>query len=244
MRLAAISDMHANAVAFEAVIADLRRQAPDAVVCLGDIVMRGPQPKECVDMLRSLNPLATVRGNFDHRFTRFPPPGWSPKTYKEELRLRDFAYTSARLPDADQAWLANLPTEFATTTEGQGIELYHAAPGSLGQYVWPWATEEELSKMRVNASTKLVLFGHMHHPFVRTARGFTVVNTGSVGLPFDGDNRPSYAIIDITKNDLAIQIRRVAYDVEAAIQIARNCSMPDVELFEHALHHANFPYKE
>jgi putative phosphoesterase len=235
--------MHANAVAFGAVIADLHRQAPDAVVCLGDIVMRGPQPKECVDMLRALNPLAVVRGNFDHRFTRWPPPGWAPKTHKEELRLRDFTYTSARLPEADQVWLANLPVDACLTIEGHGIELYHAAPGSLHQYIWPWAPIEELQQMRTHAQTDLVLFGHMHNPFIRSAKGFTVVNVGSVGLPFDGDNRAGYVIIDLDKTDTAIQIRRVAYDIEAAIQIAHACGMPDIDLFEHALHHADYPYE-
>lgn len=243
MRLAAISDMHANAVAFEAVIADLHRQAPDAVVCLGDIVMRGPQPKECIDMLRALNPLAVVRGNFDHRFTRWPTPGWTPQTHKEVLRLRDFEYTSARLPEADQVWLANLPVDVTLSIEGHGLELYHAAPGSLHQYVWPWAPDEELRKMRVHDATALVLYGHMHHPLVRSTKGLTVVNVGSVGLSFDGDNRAAYAIIDLTGPDMAIQVRRITYDVEAAIQIARDRSMPDLELFEHALHHADYPYK-
>lgn len=242
MRLAAISDMHGNAVAFEAVINDLWGQAPDAVVCLGDVVMRGPQPKECVDMLRSLNPLVTVRGNFDNRFTRWPEPNWCPKTYKDELLLRDFEYTCARLPDDDQTWLGSLPVGFATDIEGLGVELYHAAPGSLVQYTWPWAPVEELCALRSDSRSGLVLFGHMHHPFVRSAKGFTVVNPGSVGLCFDGDNRASYAIIDIAGHDLAIQIRRVAYDVEAAIQVARNRSMPDVEVFAHAVRHAAYPY--
>lgn len=243
MRLAAISDIHGNAVAFQAVVDDLRRQSPDVVVCLGDIVMRGPQPKECVDMLRSLNPLVTVRGNFDDRFTRWPSPDWTPATYKDELLLRDFEFTCATLPETDQAWLGNLPLGFSMSMDGLDIELYHAAPGSLVQYTWPWAPLEDLSKMRVNSSTKLVLFGHMHQPFVRSAQGFTIVNAGSTGLSFDGDNRASYAIIDVTKTDLAIQVRRVSYDVEAAIQVARGRCMPDIEVFEHALRHAAYPYR-
>lgn len=244
MRIAAISDMHGNGVAFEAVIADLRRQAPDAVVCLGDITMRGPQPKECVEMLRALNPLVTVRGNFDWLFTRWPTPDWRPKTYKDELTLRDFEFTVARLPEADQHWLANLPVAFTTAIDGVQLELYHAGPGSLGRYTWPWAPVEELSTLRADERTGLVLFGHMHHPFVRTAQGFTVVNTGSVGLSFDGDNRASYAIIDIEGGDLAIQIRRVTYDVERAIQVARDVGMPDLEVFAHAVRQAAYPYSE
>lgn len=242
MRIAAISDMHANAVAFEAVIADLHRQSPDLILCLGDVVMRGPQPKECVEMLLALNPFSTVRGNYDHLLTRFPAPGWTPQGFKDELKLRDFEFTAAHLSAADQAWLADLPLEHRTTINGAQIELYHAGPGSLGRYTWPWSSPEELQTLRADDGTSLVLFGHMHYPFVRTAKGFTVVNTGSVGLSFDGDNRASYAIIDLEGGDLAVQIRRVAYDVERAIRVAREVGMPDVDHFIYALRQADFPY--
>ncbi len=242
MRLAAISDMHGNAVAFEAVINDLRAQSPDVVVCLGDVVMRGPQPQECVEMLRSLKPRLTVRGNYDHRCSGWPAPGWTPKTAKEELLLRDVAYTCGHLSGEDREWLANLPVGASICLGGVHMEMYHAAPGSLGQYTWPWASNEELSRLRVDDSTQLVLFGHMHHPFVRTANGLTVVNIGSVGLSFDGDNRASYAVIDIDEGRFCSQIRRVAYDVEASIRIARDLGMPDVDLFAQAVRQATFPY--
>jgi predicted phosphodiesterase len=61
-----ISDIHGNVVAFEEVLKNLQEQKPDAVVCLGDIVMRGPAPQECVHMLQHLEPLAIIRGNYDH----------------------------------------------------------------------------------------------------------------------------------------------------------------------------------
>lgn len=242
MRLAAISDMHGNAVAFEAVIADLRRQSPDAIVCLGDVVMRGPQPGECVDMLRSLNPLVTVRGNFDHRMTRPPAPDWRPTSYKEELYIADYQYTCARLPEAEQEWLGHLPVAYAGSHGGVQLELHHAGPGSLGRYTWPWAPNEELLTLRADEATQLVLFGHMHHPFVRSMPGCTVVNAGSVGLSFDGDNRAAYVLIDLVGSDMAVQVRRVSYDTEAAIAAARQAGMPNVDVFAYAVRQAAYPY--
>lgn len=242
MRLAAISDMHGNAAAFSAVIADLRKQSPDAVVCLGDVVMRGPQPKECLEMLHALEPIRTVRGNFDHRFTRWPEPNWTPQSVDDELKLRDFLYTRGHLTAQDQEWLANQPVEASLQIEGVGVELYHAAPGSINRYTWPWAPVDELARLRVDPGTQLVLFGHMHHAFVRTVKGFTVVNPGSVGLPFDGDNRASYAIIEIGDGGIAAQIRRVPYDVEASIRMAEQLGMPDADLFAQGLRQAEFPY--
>lgn len=242
MRIAAISDMHGNAVAFEAVIKDLRQQAPDAILCLGDIVMRGPQPNECLQMLRSLNPLVTVRGNYEHPFTRYPAPGYQPSSYKQEIVHRSFMYTNPLLSEADKEWLANLPITESLQLAGKRIDLFHASPWSMGEITWPWAPLEELTKLCIDPAADLVLFGHVHHAFIRQAGSRLVVNAGSVGLPFDGNPRASYAIIDIERDDIAAQIRRVAYDLEAAIQVARDCAMPDAELFAYGLRHATYPY--
>jgi putative phosphoesterase len=242
MRLAVISDTHGNANAFQTVIDDLRRQSPDAIVFLGDVVMRGPQPSECVHLLKSLTPLAIIRGNYDDKFTRFPEPGWKASNYKQELVLRAFEFDCERISDEDQRWLAQLPKEFFYTFEEVPAELYHATPSSLVDIVYPWASLDELDTLHQHEQTKLVMYGHVHHAYVRQGRGRLVVNCGSVGLPFDGDNRASYAIVDVNGKDIAVQLRRVAYDIQKAIKIAREQNMPNVEAFEYALRVARYPY--
>lgn len=242
MRLAVVSDTHGNATAFEAVIKDLKNQSPDAVVCLGDIVMRGPQSKECVDLVKSLNPLAVIRGNYDHLFTRFPEPGWEPSNSKEELVLRAFEYDCAQLSEEDQEWLGHLPKELAYEFGEVPTEMYHAGPSSLVEIKYPWATLDELDTLHKNESTRLVLYGHVHHAHARQCRGRLIVNCGSVGMPFDGDPRASYAIIDFKGQDIAVQLRRVTYDVEAALSIAKSRNMPNVDAFEYALRYAKYPY--
>ncbi|WP_180956557.1 metallophosphoesterase family protein [Bacillus canaveralius] len=67
---------------------------------------------------------------------------------------------------------------------------------------------EELDKLHTNEKTNLVLFGHVHHAFTRQANGRTIVNAGSAGFSFDGDNRASYAIIDIDQTNLAVQFKK------------------------------------
>ncbi|WP_282940157.1 metallophosphoesterase family protein [Paenibacillus sp. RC67] len=242
MKLAVISDTHGNATAFEAVIDDLKQQSPDAIVFLGDVGMRGPEPQECIDLLKSLEPLAIIRGNHDDKFTRFPKPGWQPDNYKKELLLRSFEYDCAKILSADQLWLSNWPKEFCYEFEGVATEMYHATPSSLVGVVYPWATLDELDTLHQNERTKLVLHGHIHHAYVRQCRGRTVVNCGSIGLPFDGDNRASYAVVDFNRKDIAVQLRRVSYDIEKAILIAKERNMPDVESFEYALRVAKYPY--
>jgi putative phosphoesterase len=245
--MAVISDTHSNAVALQAVIKDIRAQSPDAVVCLGDIVMRGPQPSECIELLHSLNLLATVRGNYDHMFTRFPAaPDWQPQTFKEKLKMRAYEYDTARLSSEEQKWLAGLPTGQTLHIGNTQIELYHASPDSLGKVTYPWAPLEDLDKLHQDDNTHLVLYGHIHHAFVRQAMGRLIVNCGSVGLPFDRDNRASYAIVDIDveNGNIAVQLRRVVYDIEKVIIIAKERSYPDVEFFEYAVRKAVYPYFE
>lgn len=242
MRLAVISDTHGNAIAFEAIIQDLKRQSPDAVVFLGDMVMRGPQPVECIEMVRDLNPLAIIRGNYEDIFNKLPNPNWTPKHYKEELILRAFEYDANLISKQDQEWLANLPTGHSCLFENIPTEMYHASHDSLVHIVYPWAPLEALDTLHQDEATKLVLYGHIHHAHVRQGNGRLVVNCGSIGLPFDGDNRASYAIIDMHQRDIAVQLRRVTYDIDKAIQLAKDLQMPDVDAFEYALRLAQYPY--
>ncbi|WP_185805402.1 metallophosphoesterase family protein [Bacillus canaveralius] len=108
--------------------------------------------------------------------------------------------------------------------------------------MYPWASLEELDKLHTNEKTNLVLFGHVHHAFTRQANGRTIVNAGSAGFSFAGDNRASYAIIDIDQTNLAVQLRRVSYDIEKVIKIAKKRSMPDIDALEYGLRHAIYPY--
>ena len=224
MRLAAISDIHGNLPALEAVAADLRRQAPDALVCLGDISLRGPRPAECVDLLRSLAPLAVVRGNHDDCLT---DEDFVPHSFKEERDLHQIRWHNRRVPKATFDWLTSLPVQEHLTLEGVRVDLFHAAPGSLTEVNYPWAPEENLSKLCLDESAGLVLYGHIHRGFVRHAGGRMVANPGSVGIPFDGDTRAAYAIIDIEAGNIAVQLRRITYDVELAVQLAREMPMPE-----------------
>jgi predicted phosphodiesterase len=222
-------------------LADLKRQSPDVTVFLGDIINRGPQPKECLDLVRALH-CTTVVGNHDNLHARFPRSEWKPQSRKSELNLRSFDYAMAHISDQDRAWLAALPRHLTLDFLGVQVELFHSTPHSEDEYVWPWARCEELDELRIDPETSLSLFGHMHHAFVRRATAHQVVNSGSVGIPFDGDNRAGYVLIDIEPTGLGVQIRRIEYDVDRSIAAARQLQMPDIDAFTEAVTTARYPY--
>jgi predicted phosphodiesterase len=86
----------------------------------------------------------------------------------------------------------------------------HAAPGNLWEAPMPDAEDDALRSTYGGLEAGLVVYGHIHRPFVRIMRGLTVANSGSVGLPYDGDRRLSYLLIE----EGVPAVRRVAYDLE------------------------------
>lgn len=207
MRIAVVSDIHANLTALEAVIADLRRTGADLVVHGGDLMSGGPRPAEVVDRIRDLN-WPGVYGNTDEML-------WMPHRVSETLhdprlhRIRDLLLTRT-IPQMPRQWSAD------------GLSVVHAVPDDAWPTVPPGASDEELERVYGVLGSSHVVYGHSHYPFVRRVSGFTVTNSGAVGLSFDGDCRASYALLDSDQ----VEIRRVDYDVEEEIRLLRRADDP------------------
>lgn len=196
MKLAVVADVHGNLVALEAVLADLERERPDLVVHGGDLAFHGPRPAECIDRIRELG-WPGVKGNMDEALqTRRSQPGP--------------AWTAERVGEERVAWLVAQPLEWR---HEDLVALVHASPGDLWSAPPPEADDSELRALYGPLGARIAVYCHIHRPFVRQLGDLTVANTGSVGLPFDGDPRASYLLV----TDGSCQTRRVAYDVERAV---------------------------
>jgi predicted phosphodiesterase len=237
MRVALVSDVHGNLTALEAVVADLRRTAPDLVLQGGDLALMGPRPAEVVDRVRDLG-WAGVVGNTDELL-------WRPEEHERQLErapklsallaLIFDAYapdTRERLGEARIAWLRTLPTEHREAE----LAVVHAQPGDLWRAPMPDAEDAELSAVYGGLGAPRVAYGHIHRPFVRALDGLTVVNAGSVGLPWDGDPRASYVLIE----DGVLQIVRVEYDVETEVRALHAARHPDADRLAEMRRHGRF----
>lgn len=215
MRIAVVSDIHANLTALDAVIADVRETGADLVVHGGDLVGGGPRPAEVIDRVRDLK-WPGVYGNTDEML-------WMPHRVSETLhaphlhRIRDLLLTHTipavcgAVGDERIAWLRSLPRVWS----GEAVSVIHAVPDDAWPTVGADASDDELQRVYGLLGSRCVVYGHIHVPFVRRLPTFTVVNAGAVSLPFDGDRRAAYALID---GD-AVEIRRVHYDVEEEIRL-------------------------
>ncbi|HZU19368.1 MAG TPA: metallophosphoesterase family protein [Candidatus Dormibacteraeota bacterium] len=215
MRIAIVSDVHGNLAALEAVVADLRRAAPDLVVHGGDLALNGPRPAECVDRIRELGWPGVV-GNTDQALW-WMPPGLPEHTVRVFARLVE--RTAELLGEERIGWLRGLPSEWRREDR---VALVHAVPGDTWKGVLPDAPDQELERHYRPLGAALAVYGHVHRPYVRRLSGLTVANSGSVGLPYDGDPRPSYLLV----TDGEPEVRRVAYDVERHLRDLESSGYP------------------
>ena len=226
MRIAIVSDIHGNRTAFEAVLADLRETAPDLVLHGGDLVDGGSSPVEIVDKIRDLG-WRGVAGNGEEALARpdtlekFAGQSSAPAALWSAVREM-MAWTRAALGPERVAWLGALPR---IETE-DGVGLVHASPGDTWRAPGAEADNAELLSRYAGLHRSVVVYGHIHRPFVReVCAGFVIANSGSAGLPYDGDRRASYLIVEGSD----VTIRRVEYDVEKEIQALPASDLPHAQ---------------
>ncbi|MGE5321747.1 MAG: metallophosphoesterase family protein [Actinomycetota bacterium] len=209
MRIAIVSDIHGNLTALEAVIADLRRQSPDLVLQGGDLPYGGCHGAEVMDRVAGLGWPGVV-GNTDEilwtddGLTRMKAeaPGLGAL-----LRMIEecAAATRTLIGGHRLEWLRKLPFEIRQ----DDLVLLHAGPGDLWKAPMDSADDERLERVYRPLQARTVVYCHIHRPFIRELPGLTVCNSGSVGMPYDGDPRASYLLIQ----DGRTEIRRVEYDL-------------------------------
>jgi len=211
MRIAIISDVHGNLTALDAVLADLRQQKPDLVFHGGDLVFGGCNPAEVIDCIVQEG-WQGVLGNTDEMLwtsaARAGLEAAAPKLRSLFKVLFDLCGPATRemIGESRLAWLRHLPTEL----RHDSLALLHASPGNLWRAPMDTAGDAELGEIYGPLSAAIVVYCHIHRPFVRKVGNITVCNTGSVGAPYDGDPRASYLLVDNGQP----AIRRVQYDVE------------------------------
>jgi diadenosine tetraphosphatase ApaH/serine/threonine PP2A family protein phosphatase len=218
-RIAVIADIHGNSLALDAVLADLDTQGgADLILNLGDLAVFGPDPVGVLELLDQRRPMRYVRGNTDRYLAEGTyPRGQSSDSWEEQV-LASFPWTAEQLGAAGLKFLADLPT--CQYLPKQLIMAVHGTIYSDEGNIRPDTPISELEPLvPITPFFRLLLCGHTLLPMDRSVVGRRIVNVGSVGLPFDGDPRASYVLIDLEPpSDDRIEFRRVAYDIEAVVR--------------------------
>jgi len=234
MRIAIVSDIHGNLPALEAVIEDLAQTSPDLVLHGGDLPFGGASPAKVVDRIRDLGWQGVV-GNTDEML--FRPESLAEFAAQSPAMKPVLAATEAMaaacceaLGEERLAWLAKLPA----TQAHERMTLVHARPGDCWRSPGPEASDEELESAYSAARAAVVVYGHIHRAYIRRVSKMTVVNAGSVSLPYDGDPRASYLLLD----DFQPSIRRVAYDLDRELNMLSDSGLPHADWIARTLRSA------
>lgn len=236
VRLALLSDVHANLQALDAVLDDIAAQ-PDiaGTYHLGDLVGYQANPNEVVARLAERG-IAGVSGNYDstvaHRYKHCGCRSESPE--QEALAHESFSWTLTAVTEDTRRALAALPFRLDLKplgghTGGPTVHLLHATPTNNLVYVTEDRSDEFLRKMGAQAGASagdVVAFGHTHKPWQRVVDGVLYVNTGSVGRPKDGDPRAGWALLTLGDGAARAELRRVSYDVEGACAAIAEAGLP------------------
>ncbi|MCE7792119.1 metallophosphatase family protein [Salipaludibacillus sp. CUR1] len=227
MKLALISDIHGNEQAFKAVLEDISAIGATHVAVLGDISFRGPKPKQCLDLVRDLDG-KVIKGNADEWIVRGVNKGEVPDKALQMMQ-EEQAWAKEQMTQDDLTYLNELPETVEIPLSNQ-CQLFacHATPDSLFDIISNEADNKEFSIFtQTNERADYYAYGHIHLPFLRSFESKKIINTGSVGLPFDGDARASYVLFDRSLKDIQVQFRRVSYDVEKACFDLDECGYPE-----------------
>ena len=243
--LAIISDIHSNVEALSAVLADIAQRGITRIVCLGDVLVYGPEPRQCLDLVRA-NAEVTLMGNHDYAVLYEPNKfnvGAESACYWTRQQLEDEPDDALRAARWD--FLGNMRIKYVMNEPELGeLTFVHGSPRRpINEYIFPDDVYNNPSKVQgqFERFSSLCFVGHTHVPgvFLDTPDFYSpdevegayeltpgrkaLVNVGSVGQPRDRDVRASYAIL----RPGAIEFLRVAYNVESVVQ--KVLAVPDLD---------------
>jgi putative phosphoesterase len=210
-KVAVISDVHGNAVALTAVLEEIERERPDLIVSCGDLTW-GPSPEETYELARGLD-ARFVRGNADRAVLENVS-----ETEREQ-------WMQAHHTDEMREFLVGFEDQVVVEIDGLGpVRFCHGSPRSDEECVTPETPEERVRDFSEGVDERVIVTGHVHIQFDREVAGIRSVNSGSVGLPYEGRPGAYWALLG---HD--VELRRTEYDLGETLERYRQSGQPGVE---------------
>ncbi len=238
MKIAVFSDMHGNCVAFDAMLAHLRRNPADKMVCLGDTAQGGPQPHETIQRLRGLN-CPVIMGNADAWLLSGIDTSTAEAPPTEQMeRIRQWSLSKLTADDRD--FIQSFRPTVEIPLEGSKTLLcFHASPHNFDDVFLPETPQEEFEGFLHGYEPAIMTGGHTHIQYVRRLGDTFYFNPGSVGLAYDrhqpdetfrADPCAEYAVLTTSSDGfVALEFRRVPYDMDALYRFIMTSDMPSAE---------------
>ena len=222
MRVLALYDVEGNLPALDAVLSEVDRERPDAVVVGGDMVT-GPMPSETLNRLRGLRRAHFLRGNAD-RWVVEVRRGERPEGLPDDV-VDALAWTAEQLSDEQIDFLAGLPQTVTLDVDGLGPVCFcHATPRDDNELFTERTPNDAVAELLAGTTEATIVCGHTHMQFDRRILGWRVVNAGSVGVPWDDGREPRWALLGPD-----VSFRRPQLDQQRAAEEIRASGWPGAE---------------
>jgi putative phosphoesterase len=235
MRVAVISDIHGNAVALESVLAEIRADTPDQVVCLGDVAQGGPQPARCVDLLSDLG-CPVVMGNTDSWLVSKLDP--AVEDAPDNVRQMG-EWTLAQLAEGRVDFMKKFhATVEVSLGKDRRLVCFHGSPASFHDVILPETEEEDFQGFMGEFDSAVLTGGHTHLQQIRRISESFFFNPGSVGVVYNRNSDPEsfhfdgwgeYALLTADGESLRLEFRRARFDVAELVRASLSSGMPYAE---------------
>ena len=238
MKIAIISDIHGNLEALKATLKDIEERKVEKIICLGDIIAKGVHPKECLALIRTKCEIV-LQGNCDIYFST-EHRNIDEMDEQERKRIK---WNQSLINKEDREYLLNLPFCYEFYMSGSLVRLFHATPTANNKAVLNVNSIETKYQMFLPSEktqsleiADVVIYGHIHHPYMDKIYNKTIINVGSVGNSFDvirNENKDSN-VLETTKSnyliiegeygskeyssDISFQFIKVPYDIDRELQ--------------------------
>lgn len=217
MKVAVISDIHANIFALDAVYKDLEKERIDYILVVGDLVGYYYWPKEVIDRLRDDERVICIRGNHEDLLLETLMSSDKSETLRKKYGS-GYDVCHETLSNDDITWLSELPKNIELIIDNCSFYLSHGSLTETDEYLYPDASIDRLLKNYSHC--KFTIFGHTHYPFIHTYDNKVLINPGSVGQPRDVGGLASYVIINT--DNFSTRFKRLRFDFLPIIEIAKS----------------------
>ena len=238
MKIAIISDIHGNLEALTATLEDIEKRNVNEIICLGDIIAKGIHPKECLDLIRKKCKIV-IRGNCDRHFSEeHKNPDELP-----EIEQKRIKWNQSMINKEDREYLLNLPFSYEFYMSGSLVRVFHATPEFDNKTVLNVDKIETKYKMFLPSektmtqdTADVIIYGHIHHPYMDKIYNKTIINVGSVGNSYDVIRNPQKDsnVLETTKSnyliiegdyesrkyysDISFQFVKVPYNIDKELE--------------------------